>query len=214
MLNATYKLGYDYGMSIKSLVFIILLSVLTACGSKPVKREKSQFKYSPGELRLMEVDEMNSLINEQLVQYKKTKDSRLIDETLILALSRPDADNILERELLVIQNSFPSFDEWENSVTRVVDRAGQALKDKTCSVQDEVSYTIVLENILSEFRAEFNKTDENTDFELSVIQKIAAMDLEVAEAAFRQGKLNAMTTLVSPSEIAKKLLEEIKTLKK
>lgn len=201
-------------MVIGRLVFIILLSVLTSCSSKPVKREKSQLKYTPGQLRFMEVDEMNTLINDQLAVYKKTKDVSVIDDLLVTVLSRPDADNILERELIIIQNSFPSFEDWENSVTRVVDRAGQALKDKTCSVQDEASYTIVLENILSEFRGEFNKTDENTDFELSVIQKIEAMDLKVSEAAFREAKINAMSTLVSPSQIARKLLVEIKALKK
>ncbi|MCC2679057.1 MAG: hypothetical protein K0R29_1633 [Pseudobdellovibrio sp.] len=201
-------------MSIGKYVFIILLSILTACSSKPVKREKSQLKYTPGQLRFIEVDEMNTMISEQLAIYKKSKDVSVIEELLVTVLSRPDADNILERELLIIQNSFPTFDDWENSVNRVVDRAGQALKDKTCSVQDETSYTIVLENILSEFRAEFNKPDENTDFELSVIERIAAMDLKVSEAAFRDAKINAMSTLVSPSQIAKKLLSEIKTLKR
>ncbi len=195
-------------------VFIIILALLTACSSKPVKREKSQLKYTPGQLRFIEVDEMNTLISDQLAVYKKTKDVSVIDDLLVTVLSRPDADNILERELIIIQNSFPSYEEWENSVTRVVDRAGQALKDKTCSVQDEASYTIVLENILSEFRGEFNKPDENTDFELSVIEKIEAMDLKVSEAAFREAKINAMSTLVSPSLIARKLLTEIKTLKK
>jgi len=201
-------------MAIGKYVFIILLSILTACSSKPVKREKSQLKYTPGQLRFIEVDEMNTMISEQLAIYKKTKDVNVIEELLVTVLSRPDADNILERELLIIQNSFPSFDDWESSVTGVVERAGQALKDKTCSVQDETSYTIVLENILSEFRAEFNKPDENTDFELSVIEKIAAMDLKVSEAAFRDAKINAMSTLVSPSQIAKKLLAEIKTIKR
>lgn len=195
-------------------LFIILLSLLTACSSKPVKREKSQLKYTPGQLRFMEVDEMNTMITEQLAVYKKSKDVAVIEELLVTVLSRPDADNILERELLIIQNSFPTLDDWESSVLKVVDRAGQALKDRTCSVQDETSYTIVLENILSEFRAEFNKPDENTDFELSVIEKIAAMDLRVSEAAFRDAKVNAMSTLVSPSQIARKLLAELKSLKK
>lgn len=171
-------------------------------------------KYTPGQLRFIEVDEMNTMINDQLAIYKKSKDVGVIDELLVMVLSRPDFDNILERELLIIQNSFPTYDDWEASVLRVVDRASQALIDKTCSVQDEASYTIVLENILSEFRGEFNKTDENTDFELSVIEKIAAMDLEVSEAAFREAKVNAMGTLVSPSQIARRLLVEIKTLKK
>lgn len=201
-------------MVIGRLVIIVLLSVLSACSSKPVKREKSQLKYTPGQLRFIEVDEMNAMINEQLSVYKKSKDVSVIDELLVTVLSRPDADNILERELIVIQNAFPTFDDWEQSVSRVVEKAGQALKDKTCSVQDEASYTIVLENILSEFRAEFNKTDENTDFELSVIEKIAGMDLRVSEAASRDAKINAMSTLISPSQIAKKLLAEIKTLKK
>lgn len=201
-------------MAIGRIVLIILLSVLTACSSKPVKREKSQLKYTPGQLRFIEVDEMNVMINEQLALYKKSTDVSIIDELLVTVLSRPDSDNILGRELLIIQNAFPTFVGWEASVTRVVERAGQALKDKTCSVQDEASYTIVLENILAEFRAEFNKPDENTDFELSVIEKIAAMDLKVSEAAFREARVNAMSTLVSPSLIAEKLLAEIKTLKR
>jgi hypothetical protein len=201
-------------MMIKQVGFLIILMVMAACSSAPAKREKSQLSYTPGQLRLMEVDEMNTLIGGHIREFKKSKDVKFAEKALITALSRPDADNILDREMLMIENSFERPDEWENMVTTVIERAGQNLKDKTCSVQDEVSYTIVLENILSQFRTEFNKTDVNTDFELASIKKIADMDLEVSEAAYREAKLNAMSTLVSPSEIAERLLKEVQALPK
>jgi hypothetical protein len=214
MLNAHYKFRYYKSMMLSRLGFLMAVALITACSSAPIKREKSQLLYTPAQLRLMEVDEMSTLVGDRVREYKKTHNEKFAEEALIIALSRPDSDNILDRELQTIENSFELGQDWEKAVTRVVDRAGDAIKSKTCSVQDEASYTIVLENVLSQFRAQFNKLEENTDFELATIKKIADMDLEVSEAAAREAKLNAMSTLVSPSEIARKLLIEIKALPK
>jgi hypothetical protein len=201
-------------MLLGRFVFLIALAVLSACSSAPVKREKSQLTYTPAQLRLMEVDEMSAMIGDYVRQFKKTRNDNFAKQALIVALSRPDSDNILDREMQMIENSFERGHEWENTLTSVVDTAANALKEKTCSVQDEVAYTIVLENVLLQARTQFNKTDVDTSYELATLNKIADMDLEVSDAAKHEAKLNSMNSLISPSDIAKKLLEEIQALPK
>ena len=196
-------------------IFILLSSVVMfSCSSAPIKMQEAKLSYSYGQLKLFEIDEMSDLVGDRLIKYKKTQNTAFLDEALIIALTRPDNDNILERQLLTIRNSLESNTDWEKAVSRVVGLASGALQDKTTAIQDEIAYTMVLDNLLAEFRAEFNKLDANTQFEGKTIENVAAMNLELSESARKEMQLNSMGALVSPSEIARKQLLEIKALPK
>lgn len=197
-----------------NFVFAILVFAFVACSTPPVKRQASQLPYTSGQLKLIEVDEMSEMAAKKVDIFKKTGDTKTLDEAIILVLARPDSDNIAERLLLNIRNSLESGRVWENTISRVIDRSVESLNDKSTSVEDEIAYTIVLQNLLSEMRVEFNKTDVSTRFEQSMIERLAATDIEITDKASREAKLSAMTSLVSPSEIAKKLLKDIPALLK
>lgn len=195
-------------------VFILAFSflLLHSCATKKIVKSESKLPYTYNQLKLYDIDEMVEITEDRMALYKETNDSEKLYEIMTLILARPNDDNILERLMLSIRYSLDSNKLWEDSVEVVVDNAITALKDETTSAGDQISYLMVLQNLLVEFKPEFKKLDISPKFEQNVIEKVANAEIEVSDEARREANLNLFGKLISPSEIAKQVLEDIKKI--
>jgi hypothetical protein len=195
-------------------VFILAFSflILNSCASKKIVKRESKLPYTYNQLKLYDIDEMVEITEDRMALYKETNDSEKLYEVMTLILARPNDDNILERLMLSIRYTLDSNKLWEESVEVVVDNAVTALKDETTSAGDQISYLMVLQNLLVEFKPEFKKLDISPKFEQNVIKKVAKAEIEVSVEARREANLNLFGKLNSPSDIAKQVLEDIKKI--
>lgn len=195
-------------------VFILAFSflLLQSCATKKIVKSESKLPYTYNQLKLYDIDEMVEITEDRMALYKETNDSEKLYEVMTLILARPNDDNILERLMLSIRYTLDSNKLWEDSVVVVVDRAVEALKDETTSAGDQISYLMMLQNLLVEFKPEFRKLDISPKFEQNVIEKVANAEIEVSAEARREANLNLFGQLNSPSQIAKQILEDIKKI--
>jgi hypothetical protein len=181
--------------------------VISGCASSHGGKEKSQLERPYTQLKVMDLDEMSALLYEKAREFKKTEDPAPLQKGLLICLSRPNEDGLLEKVISIVKTPLEDSDNWESSVNTIVDQAVSALKSETVSAADQVTYGIVLENLVAEFKPTFQKQYQSPGFETKVIEKIANADIEYSNRAIADRKLNLMRGLVSPSQFAKKLIE-------
>ena len=203
---------------IKNLLIHITLVALTTssallffsgCATKtPVQIQESQLVYTYIKLKLLDLDQMLEIIQEKLRGYKKTSNEEMLQEALKICLSRPNGDDLIEKIIDSIRYSADTNDLWGRSVEKVTQQAITALKLETTATEDQITYLILLENLLSEFRPEFIKQYKGPKLETRIVEKIAEADITVSLLARNESRLNLMNAQRSPSSIAKTLINE------
>jgi hypothetical protein len=180
---------------------------ISGCASSHGIKDKSQLEKPYSQLKVMDLDEMSDLLYEKAREFKKTDDPAPLQKGLLICLSRPNEDGLLEKVISIVKTPLEDSDNWESAVNTIVDQAVTALKSDSASASDQVTYGIVLENLVAEFKPAFQKQYQSPGFETKVIEKIANADIEYSNRAISERKLNLMRGLVSPSQFAKKLIE-------
>lgn len=186
------------------LVFLFL-----SCSSKPVVSRTSELPYTYSRLKLLDIDEMNDIVLKRVKDYRKSKNQAVIKEALLISLSRPDDDNLLEKLMNTVRFSLDSNEEWESIVESIVDESTARLKDQGTAPVDQVTYLTALSNLLLEFKVEFYKPDVSPVFEKNITARIADAEIIVSDEAKRESSLNSMYAIPSPSDLAQKILKEL-----
>lgn len=187
---------------------VISLFVLSSCSSVSPKNDTSQLKYTYARLKIMDLDQMNDLMLESAREFKKSSDPKALQEGLLICLSRPDEDALVDKVIDTVKTPMEDNGLWESTVASLIDESVAVIKDSTRSSADQVTYSIVLENLISDLRPEFIKQYKSPGFESRMIEKIAATEVELNSQAKAERKLNLMKGGVSPAQIAKRLLEK------
>lgn len=156
----------------------------------------------------MDLDEMAALMQNRFKEFKKTDDSRYLQEGLLICLSRPDEDSGVEKVISTVRTPLEDNSLWESSVESLINESAAAIKDPARSSADQVTYSIVLENLISELRPEFIKQYKSPGFESRMIEKIAREDIELSAPAKAERKLNLMRGSFSASQVAQKLIDK------
>ncbi len=156
----------------------------------------------------MDLDEMSNLMLGYAKEFKKTDDARNLQEGLLICLSRPDEDSGVEKVISTVRNPLEDHDLWESSVQELIDQSVAVIKDPTQSSGDQVTFSVVLENLISELRPEFIKQYNSPGFETRMIEKIAAADVELTDPARAERKLNLMKGSFSASQVAQRLIDK------
>lgn len=190
-----------------AIIFFSLIAFV-GCSSAPVKSQESELSYTYSKLKLLDLDQMSDLIQDRLNRYKKTGNEDLLEDALRICLARPDEDGMVEKLIENIRFSLDSNEQWEELVENTVQKSTDKLKDETTAVEDQVSYLILLENLVAQFRPEFLKQDESPQFESRIIERIAEADIVVSDAAANEQKLNLMNAVFSPSDVAREMLRK------
>ncbi|AGH94926.1 hypothetical protein [Pseudobdellovibrio exovorus] len=204
-MNKLFKIlvGLFIGLGVGSGVM-----TMTSCASAPQVNTPSAMTYNYARLKLLDLDQMSDLIQKRVQGYKRTDNEELMQEALELCLSRPDEDSMVEKLIDSVRFNASSEAAWEQWVEAAVEKSIAQLKNETTPAVDQVTYLILLENLIAQFRPEFLKQWEAPQFESEVIEKIAAAELVVSDAAVSERRLNLMETQRSPSRVAQDLIKE------
>lgn len=195
-------------MNSKMMILLVALSGLffLSCTTAPVQSTESEMTYNYAKLKLMDLDEMTDLLQNRVNRYKRTGNEELMTEALQICLSRPDEDGMVDKLIEIVRFNLDSDEQWAEVVDNVTDKSIAQLKNETTPVPDQVTYLILLENLVAQFQPEFIKQYQGPLFETEIIEKIAQADIQVSDAARAERQLNLMTAQRSPSEIAQALV--------
>lgn len=150
---------------------------------------------------------MNDIMLEQAKEFKKTNDPQALKEGLLICLSRPDEDSVVEKVIGTVKTPLEDNDLWDSTVEGLINDSVLAIQDSGRSSLDQVTYSIVLENLISEMRPDFIKQYKSPGFETRMIEKIAAAHTELNAGAKAERKLNLMKGSFTASQVAQKLLD-------
>ncbi|MBC7743186.1 MAG: hypothetical protein H7061_13385 [Bdellovibrionaceae bacterium] len=192
--------------------------VFVGCRSTPVATHTSELPYTSSRLRIMDLDEMSALMESKVREFKRTDNPQSLKDGLFIAFGRPDEDSALEKILSTIRTPLEDHELWEPSVEEMVDKSLASIKDDSIPAGEQVTYGVILENVISEFKPTFVKQYKSLGFETRIIEKIAAAEVEYSRAAVTERKLNMMKGILSPSLIAQRLIDRrasvLKSVKK
>lgn len=150
---------------------------------------------------------MSQLMLDHARQFKKTDNPEFLKEGLMICLSRPDEDAVIEKTISTVRTPLEDNTLWESSVEELIDRSIAVIKEDRLHPVDQVTYAVVLENLISEFRPSFIKQYKSPGFEARMIERIAQSGVELSSAAKSEQKLNLMKASISPSAVAEKLID-------
>lgn len=191
-----------------------LLLSISACSSKPSSTDSSfnvtetiQVDQTYKSLKILDLDQMTDLLYEKANDYKRSNRVQALREGVMVAFSRPNEDVILDKIISIVRSPLEDIGEWESTVEQMVGQSVQVLKNDSSSGTDQVTASVVLENVLSEFKPLFQKQYQGGGFETTVIERLAAADLRFSKQAEQEKKLNQMKSGLTPSELAKKLID-------
>lgn len=201
-------------MSKNIIVAGLLAFAFSACSSTPSSSDSSfnmietiQIDQTYKSLKILDLDQMTDLLYEKANDYKKTNRVQALREGVMLAFARPNEEVILDKIISVVRSPLEDIGEWESTVEQMVGQSVQVIKADSSSGTDQVTASVVLENVLSEFKPLFQKQYQSGGFETSVIERIAASGLHFSKQAEQEKKLNQMKSGLTPSELAQKLIE-------
>jgi hypothetical protein len=155
----------------------------------------------------MDLDQMSQLMLEHAREFKRNDNPEFLKEGLLICLSRPDEDAVIEKTISTVRTPLEDNSLWESAVTELIDKSLAVIKEDQLSAVDQVTYSIVLENLISEFRPRFIKQYKSPGFETRMIEKIAQADIQLSSVANAERELNLMKTSFSPSGVAEKLID-------
>lgn len=185
------------------------LVTLSSCSSAgKVKFDNPALDYNYKKLKLLDLDEITDLVENRMQRYKKTDRAAFLTEAIQICFARTNEDGVIEKVVDIIRYGVESTDRWEQAIEVIVDNSISALQQETTAPSDQVTYLILLQNLISEFKPHFEKQYESPKFEASIIEKIALADLQVSGPAKKEVQLNLMKILSSPSELAQSLVEK------
>jgi hypothetical protein len=191
-------------------VFAFLCFLGWGCASVVPKNDTSQLKYTYSRLKLMDLDQMSQLMLDQAREFKKTDDLNALKEGLLICLARPDEDSVVEKTISTIRTPLEDRNQWESAVNELIDKSVSVIRDTNQSSTDQVTYSLVLENLISELRPDFLKQYKSPGFETRMIEKIAAENTDLLPPANAERKLNLMKGSFSASHVAQKMLDKRK----
>lgn len=172
------------------------------------------FNYS--QLALKDLDQMSDLVSSKINESKKAQSGKMVPlkEALQAVYSRPNDDDMIEKVVGPLRSNLDELGDWEKSISQLTDEAINALRNpKAFKPVVLVSYVIFLENLLSEIKP-FLK---DKGFERALVERVRDAKITVPKEAMNEMKVRTMRTLVSPSEIAERILvrhEEKSTVEK
>ena len=193
-------------------IFNLILAcfVVTACSSKPPRDESAKLPVRYSYLKILDLDQMTGLMQDKAREYRQGENSQNLKDALLLCLARPDEDALIEKTIGIVKTPLEDSGLWESSVEELVEQSLAGLKEAKIGAVDQVTYSVVLENILSEFKPQFIKQYKSPGFETKMIEKIAAADVELSFEAKNERKLNLMKSGFSPSQVARRMIEHKK----
>jgi hypothetical protein len=192
----------------------LLAFAISACSSKPSSSDSSfnmvetiQIDQTYKSLTILDLDQMTDLLYEKVNDYKRNDRVMALREGTMLAFARPNEEVILDKIISIVRSPLEDLGEWDATIEQMVGQSIQTIKSESSTGAEQVMASVILENVLSEFKPLFTKQYQSGGFETSVVERIAASNLRFSKQAEQEKKLNQMKSGLTPSELATKLIE-------
>lgn len=193
-----------------SSIFIVFFTLLfySSCSTSPSSSEPSQIRYSYNQLKLLDLDQMTSILMKKSKEAKDSGGYEPLYQGLIICLGRPNEDGMVEKVLSIIKTPLEEANEYPNALSQLTEHSLLAIQNQELRTADQVTYGTILENLIAELKPEFIRQYEKPGYESELIEKIAAAKVEYSDKARAERKLNIMKGSLSPSVIAQNLLDK------
>ncbi|MCK6600050.1 MAG: hypothetical protein L6Q37_16920 [Bdellovibrionaceae bacterium] len=158
------------------------------------------------QLTLKNLDQINAMVKEKIKESKLAYSGKTVPlkEALQAIYSRPNSDDMISKIADSIKVKLDEESAYEGVFEELIREAINALKNPSKFKKDvQVTYAIFLENTIAEFKPEL----KNKGFEYKMMEKIANSSIELTQEARKERQLRLMSEGTSPSEMAKKILE-------
>ena len=165
------------------------------------------FNYS--QLALKDLDQMNSLVMAKIKESRKSDSGKSVPlkEALQAVYSRPNEDGMIEKIVGPLRTELDELGVWEKSLNDLTVEALDALKN-TLAFKPvvQVSYQLFLENLLIDMKPFVHKEG----FERGLAEKIRDAKIDLTKESSSERRLRMMKSTISPSDLAKQILETAK----
>lgn len=199
------------------ILFGFMTAVFLSCSSTTESSTSSESMDSEGleipithtykQLKIIELDQMMEMMFEKSEEAKQTDDVQKLREGAQIAYSRPNEDRMIDKIISVVKNPLEDKDEWEATLRSIVHQNIFRMTDKSLKPVEQVTAGIILENVISDIKPDFLKQYETGGFETTIIEKIAKTDVAYSKEALQERRLNLMRSMMTPQEIAQKLIQ-------
>lgn len=183
---------------IRKIFFIIIILGATS---------QAGLLYTYHQLTLKDLDQMSSLVKNKIKESKAAYSGKSVPlkEALQSVFSRPNSDDMISKVMDQLRYHLDQEEAYEKVFEELIQEALNALTNTKNFKKDvQVTYAIFLENFISEFKPDL--TAEN--FEMKMIKKIADSKIELTKDARKERQLRLMSEGSSPSELAKKVIQD------
>lgn len=163
--------------------------------------------FTYNQLTTKDLEQMNQLVRNKIKESKTAGSGQVVPlkEALQAVYSRPNQDNVIEKVMPALKAALDHDDESERVYKELIDEALNALTHtKNFKKEVQVTYSIFLENIISEFKPDLKKDS----FEEKMIRKIAEKNIQLTKDAINDRRLRLMSESPSPSQIASKIIQD------
>lgn len=191
-------------IAILGLIFSLNLMIYVETSSAKI--------YDYKQLQSKDYDDMMALVRSQIKESKKSADADddsaalfHLKEGLRMIMSRPNTDNLIPKLLPELRKELSQLDAYDKQIVELIDESIDRIQDDKNSVTNRTSALFMLENVMAEIKPEL-KTNEK--YKISY-EKIRDAQLKVPGEVKADRKVRGMFQTESPSEKAKKILEEI-----
>lgn len=181
--------------------YFVILTTLLMCSFASAALNYAQ-------LALMDLDQMNAMVKEKIATFKRDNSTQSLMEGVQAVYSRPDnGDGMVEKVIPPLRAELDENDQWEPVMDTLVQEAIDAHRSPKNSDPVRLNtYAIFLENVI----ADFKPFAEKPGHERKTIQKIADAKIELTKAQKDERWKRGVSSRVSPSEMAKKVIESAK----
>lgn len=186
------------------------IAIGCASSSKGPRKEISYagggypLRYTSSQLALKDLDDMNRLVQLRLrgVRSGQADAVGLLRESLRIIYSRPNEDFMSEKLIGDVHSELADRDEWESSIKDLAEESAARLQNvEGMSPAVQLTYLIILENLLSDF-----KPDVNEPWVREWITEVRDAQIKLTREARNERAMKMMKEVKSPSDIAAGIL--------
>lgn len=168
--------------------------------------------YDYKQLQSKDYDEMLGIVRDQIKLAQKSvndddESAALfhLKEGLRIVMSRPNTDNLIPKLLPEIRKELVQFEAFDDQITELINEAIDRVKDEKATTNGRATALFMLENIMAEIKPEL---DSNEKYK-QAYEKIRDAKIKVPSEAKADRKVRGMFQTESPSEKAKKILDQL-----
>lgn len=171
-------------------------------------------------LIVKDTEEMKKIVNRQIAKARQFQaeqeldyDSDFLAEPQALdalkagtriALGRPDHDGTLETVFSNLRRELTDLNSFEKVMSELTQEAIIALRSPKSPLRHKATYVVMLENLMAQLKPEISKKDEFR----KIVEDIKNANLELSDDLKVRQLLRSMSTPVTPSATAAKILAQ------